>query len=426
LQQIVVVSNVETMGTYGFRNYHNMVLDQAFGNYREVLRRVSLSPVMGDFLNNANNDKAAPNENYARELLQLFSIGTCELNSDGTLRGGRCSPTYDNAIVRSYAYALTGWTYPAGGNASWGCWPRGLNCRYYGGDMVPAPAFHDEAMRPLLMGLSKPAASTPPVALEVVLDSLMSHPNIGPFVGKQLIQHLVTSNPSPAYVQRVAVAFNTGRFVAGSTTFGNGQRGSLAATIAAILLDSEARGDHPASPDSGRLREPVLLMTGAIRALNGVSDGDALGWWWGERLRQHMFRAPSVFNFYPPDFPVAGTHLVGPAFGIHSANGALDRLNFLVFLLDWNGTAPDSTVPNAVGTRINPTAFLRDAQDAGALVDRLSDIVLGTRLPPAQRSRIVDAVSWWTAANDGANWQLNRVRTAAYLLLASPNYQVQR
>jgi uncharacterized protein (DUF1501 family)/uncharacterized protein (DUF1800 family) len=413
LQQILVVSNLEVSGTYGFRNYHNMLLDNAFGNYREVLRRVTLSPVMGDFLNNANNDKAAPNENFARELLQLFSIGTCELNADGTLRGSTCQPTYDNAMVRNYAYALTGWTYPRGGNAVWGCWPQGLNCRYYGGDMVPAAGFHDGNARPLLGGLAKPAGSTPATALATVLDSLMSHPNTAPFVGRQLIQFLVSSNPTPAYVQRVATAFTTGRFVSSGQTFGTGQRGDLAATVAAVLLDAEARGAAPASPNAGRLREPVQLMTGVLRALNGRTDGDALGWWWGEVMRQHVFRPPSVFNFYPPDYPVPGTNLVGPAFGIHNANSALERLNYLVYLLDWNGSAAPTNIPNAVGTRVNLDAFLADATDAPRLVDRLSNLAIGGPLPAAQRTQVIAAVQWWTSSTDRTNWQLNRVRTAA-------------
>jgi hypothetical protein len=426
LQQIVVVSNLEVSGTYGFRNYHNMLLDNAFGNYREVLRKVSLSPVMGDFLNNANNDRSAPNENFARELLQLFSIGTCELNADGSLRGGACTATYDNAMVRNYAYALTGWTYPRGGNATWGCWPQGLHCRYYGGDMVPAAAFHDGNTRPLLAGFSKPAGSSAASALDAVLDSLMAHPNTAPFIGRQLIQFLVSSNPSPAYVQRVAAAFNAGRFSAGSAAFGTGQRGDLAATIAAILLDTEARGDSVRSPEAGRLRDPVQAMTGALRALNGTTDGNALGWWWGEALRQHVFRPPSVFNFYPPDYPVPGTRLVGPAFGIHNANTALERLNYLVYLLDWNGTAPEAGVPNAVGTRVNLDAFVGDAGDAARLVDRLSNLAIGGPLPATQRTQVIEAVAWWTSSTDAANWQRNRVRTAAYLVFGSPNYQVQR
>ena len=302
-----VVSGNEADGTYGFRNYHNALLDNAFGNYRQVLKKVALSPVMGDFLNNVNNDKSAPNENFARELLQLFSVGTCELNPNGSLRGGACAPTYDNETVRSYAYALTGWTYPAGGATPWGCWPQGTHCRYYGGDMVAVEARHDTAARTLMSGVSLAAGNKAPAALEAVLDSLIAHPNTAPFIGKQLIQQLVSSNPSAAYIGRVSAAFTSGKY----STFGTGQRGDLAATVAAVLLDPEARSATVVA-NGGSLRDPVLMFTGVLRGLNGQSDGDALSWWWGEEMREHVFRPPSVFNFYPPDYPVAGTALVGP------------------------------------------------------------------------------------------------------------------
>lgn len=421
LQQIVVVSNLEVYGTYGFRSYHNMLLDQAFGNYREVLRKVALSPVMGDYLNNTNNDKAAPNENFARELLQLFSIGTCELNPNGTLKGGQCTPTYDNARVREYAYALTGWTYPAGGKTPWGCWPEGANCPYYSGDMVPLAAFHDSQPRSLLSGVDLAAGHSAPQALDAALDSLMSHPNTAPFVGRQLIQHLVSSNPSPAYVQRVAGAFVAGRFQG----FGSGQRGDMKATVAAILLDPDARGDNPGN-SAGRLREPVQLFTGVLRALNGRTDGDALGWWWGEELRQHVFRSPSVFNFYPPTYPVAGSSLVGPQFAIHNTNTALQRVNYVNYLVFWGGSAPDGNVPNALGTRVDLSAFSTDADDPARLVDRLSLLALGRVLPAQARTAVVTAVTAYSPATSGSNYRLDRVRQAAYLVFASPQYQVTR
>ncbi len=422
LQQILVVNNLDVSGTYGFRNYYNNLMGLAFGNYRDVLRKVTLSPVMGDFLNNANNDKDAPNENYARELLQLFSIGTCELNLDGTLKGGKCTPTYDNDMVRSYAFALTGWTYPAGGATSYGCYPTGANCRYYGGDMVPVARYHNDTARQLLGGSALAAGHTAPAALDAVLDSLMAHPNTAPFIGKQLIQHLVTSNPSPAYVARVAGAFNAGKYEG----HGTGRRGDLAATVAAVLLDAEARAETPGA-SSGRLREPVQLFTGLLRALNGKTDGDALGWWWGGTMRQHVFRPPSVFNFYPPDYPVAGTRLVGPSFGIHNASTALGRLNFLMYLIAWDGTkAVDSDVPNPVGTQVDLSAFLGSADNAAVLVDRLSMLALGQPLPATPRAEVIKAVGWWTASTDAANWRSNRVKTAAYLVFGSPNYQVMR
>jgi uncharacterized protein (DUF1800 family) len=423
LQQIVVVSNLDVSGTYGFRNYYNTLIGESFGNYRQVLKKVVLSPVMGDFLNNANNDKAAPNENFARELLQLFSIGTCELNADGSLKGGKCAPTYTNDTVRQYAYALTGWTYPAGGATSYGCYPTGANCRFYGGDMVPVAKFHDTTARTLLSGYTVAANQTAPQALETVLDSVMAHPNTGPFIGKQLIQQLVSSNPSGAYVTRVASAFNSGKYGA----FGTGVRGDLKATVAAVLLDTEARGDTLSSRSAGKLREPAQMFTGVLRALNGKTDGDALSWWWGETMRQHVFRPPSVFNFYPPDYPVAGTTLVGPAFGIHNANTALSRLNYLTYLLDWGGTpAANSSVPSPLGTQVNLSGFTAGADDAGALVDRLSLLALGQVLPSGPRAEVVKAVSWYTSSTDSANWRTNRVRSAAYLVFGSPHYQVQR
>ncbi len=427
LKQIVVVSGVEVEGTYGLRNYQNMLLQNAFGNYREVLRKVALSPVMGDYLNNANNDKQAPNENFARELLQLFALGTCDLAMDGSLQGGACKATFNTAMVRSYAYAMTGWTYPAGGRASWGCGPKGFNCQFYDGDMVPAAGFHDANERTLFSGKVKAANSTPQQAMDAVLDSLMAHPNMAPFIGKQLIQALTTSNPSTAYVNRVANAFNSGRFVSEGKTFGTGTKGDLAATVAAVLLDTEARGDRVASTRAGKLREPVLMMTGILRALNGRTDGDPFGYWFGESLRQHAFRAPSVFNYYPPDYPVAGTaKLIGPAFGIHNANSALERFNYLTYLLDWDGSKPEADVPNAIGTKVNLDAFLTDSPDAAKLVDRLSLLAYGEKLPDAARTSVLNAVSFWTDKTDKDNWQRQRVKTAAYLVFGAPQFQMVR
>jgi uncharacterized protein (DUF1800 family) len=420
LQQILVVNNKDVLGTYGFRGYQNTLLELSLTNYRSVLKKVSLSPVMGHFLNNVNNNRIAPNENYARELLQLFSIGTCELNQDGTLKGGRCVPTYTNETVRSYAFALTGWTYPAGGSRGPECALPGMNCVYYLGDMTPLASQHDAESRKLLSNVVLPTGLAAPEALEKVLDSLMAHPNTAPFVAKQLIQHLVSSNPSPAYVQRVATAFQNGKY----GDFGSTGRGDLAATVAAVLLDTEARSSS-ISRSAGKLREPVLMFTGVLRALNGYTDGDALSWWWGQRLRQHLFRAPSVFNFYPPDHPVAGTNLLGPTFAIHEASTALERLNFVTYIVDWGGSNPNSSIPNATGTKINVDAFLGDAADASKLVDRLSLLALGQGLSTQARDAVIKNVSWWTPEREAVNWKKFRVHTAAYLIFSSPQYQVQ-
>jgi hypothetical protein len=168
------------------------------------------------------------------------------------------------------------------------------------------------------------------------------------------------------------------------------------------------------------------MMAGVIRALNGKTDGDPLGWWWGENLRQHMFRPPSVFNFYSPTYPVAGTDLVGPTFGIHSANAALERLNYITYLIDWNGSAPAADVPNALGTKVDLSAFEVDVNDPAKLVDRLSALALGRNLAAAPRDKVIAAVARWTPATDSTNWKANRLKTAAFLVFGSPDYQVLR
>jgi uncharacterized protein (DUF1800 family) len=442
LAQIVVVSDRETEGTYGMREYYQMLRNNAFGNYRTILREVTLSPLMGDYLDMVNNEAAAPNENFARELLQLFSIGVCELNLDGTLKGGKCTATYDNTTVRNYSYALTGWTYPAGGKNPWcnngvcGGWQ---NNAYYRGRMVSVAAQHDKTERVLLSGTTVPASRTPDQALNSVLDSVMNHPNTAPFISKQLIQFFVTSNPSPGYVSRVATVFNSGTF--DGITGGTG-KGDLRAVIAAILLDPEARDMNRMTDASfGKLREPILYMTGALRAFGGITDGVPLGrWWFGDAMGQSVFSSPSVFNYYPPDYPLPGNAgLLAPQFGIAGASTVMGRSNFANSLFMWwynkGGTyAPDATVFSGRGTRVNYSLFEADAVDAGKLVDRLNLLLLNGRLSAQDRAQVVTAVetwttnenSWLTRTDIASNYQRERIKQAAYILLSSPQYQVQR
>ncbi|MEK8030303.1 DUF1800 family protein [Ideonella sp. DXS29W] len=422
LSQLLVISNVDVDGTYGLRLFYNNMITGAFGNYRDLLRQVAVSPMMGEYLNHVNNDQAAPNENFARELLQLFTIGPCKLNMDGTLVGGRCAATYDNDRVRSYAYALTGWTYPPGGADRWGCHPDGANCKYLYGDMVPAAGtLRDTKQRSLLSNVLVPAGTPAPKALEKVLDSLMSHPNIAPYVGKHMIQQLVTSNPSPEYVTRVAKAFNTGKY----DDIGTGKKGDMAAVTAAVLLDKEARNEKPGA-QFGRLREPIQLFTGAIRAIGGDTDGNALGFWQGENLSQHTFRSPTVFNYYSQDFPLSGSKLIAPPFGIHNASTALNRLSYLTMLFDWGGADPQKDVPGAVGTKLNYDAWLTDAADATKLVDRMSRLVLGENLPEPARTKVIEAVAHFDNDNYPGEWRRQRVQRAGWLVLSSPQYQIVR
>lgn len=443
LGQILVTSARELDASYGFAHYHQILRDNAFGNYRTVLRKVTLSPFMGTYLNMVNNDRREPNENYARELLQLFSLGACLLNADGSLVGGTCRETYGNETVRNYAFALTGWTYPAGGVDPWcnsGClgW---THPRYYRGDMVARAGQHDGQARPLLSGVIAPAGRSGAQGLEAVLDSLMAHPNMAPFIGRQLIQFFVTSNPSPGYVRRVAQAFSTGNHADGvGLPIGSGQRGDLRATLAAVLLDPEARTDVSADDSRfGRLREPVQVIAGALRALEGYTDGDAVApeWAWAGMMGQPAFTAPSVFNFYPPDFPVVGTSLVAPQLGSESVTTALARINYGNALLYWwgeRGVAPNPSIPKAFGTRVNFVEWerlLNGPGDSARALAQIDLLLLGGRLGASDQAAIVTAMDAWTPdmtwlEQENTNWRKERIKTAFYLVFASPHYQIQR
>jgi uncharacterized protein (DUF1800 family) len=419
LQQILVVSNIDMRPTYGYRRYQQLLLDNAFGNYRDVLSRVTLSPAMGRYLDMVNNDKDGPNENFARELLQLFSIGECELEPDGSLTGGACKATYDNEKVREFAYALTGWTFPVGGQNPYLKKPWTNNI-YLNGSMVSVAGAHDDKPRALFT-TTLPAARTPTVAFATVIDQVFSHRNVAPFVGKRLIQFLVTSNPSPAYVARVSAAFNSGA----AFGIGSGQRGDMKAVLAAILLDQEAR-DTPSNADFGRLKEPVLLITAMLRAFNATSDGEGLGRRAGD-MGQRVFYAPSVFSFYQPDNVVPNAKISGPEFGIENTNSTLARINFVYDMLFRDGINANPYVlpTGAVGTKLSLTRYEPLANDTGKLVDSMAADVLPAALSKPQRDAIVNAVNAF-GTQDTLEVRRNKVRQAAYLLFSSSMFQVQR
>ncbi len=442
LSQILVVSEVEVNGTYGLSDYFQMLRNHSFANYRDLLKKVTLHPMMGEYLNMVNNDSKEPNENYARELLQLFTVGTCELNPDASLKSGKCIPTYNNTIVRDYAYAMTGWTYPDGGVDPWcdravNSWCGWTKPKYLKGSMQGVAAAHDQQPRQLLGGLGLAASRTPEAALETVLDSLMNHPNTAPFISVRLIRSLVKSNPSPAYIQRVAAAFTTGKH----DIFGEGKRGDLKATIAAVLLDAEARDDAGASEASaGMKRDPVVLMINSVRALNGFTDGDRMGkYGWGSALSQPVFNSPSIFSYYSPDYNLPGsTTMYAPQFQLSNANTNLGWPNYVNELVYWwynkgAGLVPKADLAGSKGTKINYDVFERDAADPDALVARLDRLLTGGTLSPAAKAAVVAAMKEYTDkdtrltnADMATSWQRERFRTAAYLLLSSPHYQIQK
>jgi uncharacterized protein (DUF1800 family) len=407
----------------GMAPYIRLLLQDAFGNYRTLMEDVTLSPAMGNYLNMVNNDKPNPargthaNENYARELMQLFALGLEELNLDGTPKpgvNGAPIQTYNQDTVQALARVFTGWTYPT----QPGVIPKSHNPTYWIGPMMAVDSNHDTAAKTLLGAATLPAGQTAVQDLNGALDNIFSRPSLPPFVSKQLIQHLVTSNPSPAYVQRVAEAFTTGACAGPFGVFGSGQRGDLKAVIAAILLDPEARrGDDPATanPTDGHLREPILFIANLLRAFGATSEGaapvDS-----ATDMNQLPLRPPSVFNFFPPNFVIPGTSLLGPEFNLQTAATAVIRINFVnsfVYGAIGNGTAVDFT----------PYATLAGNPDQpGQLLDSLDSLLLHGTMSAAARASILAAVN---AVPSGPAQNLDRAKAAIYLIASSSQYQVE-
>ena len=415
LSQIMVTSGVDNPRAYAMRGYQQMFLDRAFGNFYDLLSAVTISPVMGDYLDMVNNNKTNaaagtdPNENYAREILQLFSVGTYLLNADGTQQldaSGKPLPTYQLAEIKGFSRVFTGWTYPTVAGAA----ARNNNPRNYLGPMLAVDANHEFGTKVLMNAVVAPANMTMAQDLDFAHQNIFNHANVGPFIGKQLIQKLVTSDPTPAYVARVTAVFNNN---------GLGQRGDLRAVVRAILLDPEARGARKIDSGYGKLIEPVLYLTSIARAMNAQSDG-AVFRLFSATLGQSLFYAPSVFNYYPFDYVVPGTQLLGPEFGIQTTNTAITRANIASTLV-FTQVAPDPSVVGAIGTLLDVAAYQAVGLDASALADRLDANLLGGRMSATMKSAIVTAVNA-ASSTDG----LARARAGIWLVVTSPQYQVQR
>ncbi len=432
LSQIVVTSANEPDLSYAhvMSRYQSIMFQEAFGNYETLLRKVTYNPAMGNYLDMVNNDRPAgtrvPNENYAREIMQLFSINLVELNNDGTPildATGNPIETYQQSDISEFARVFTGYTYansPTQGSAP------GKQNRYYGGPMVPYPTTsttgHDPNAKTLLNGTVLPAGQTAQVDIDAAVRNVFMHPNTPVYVGKQLIQRLVTGNPSPAYVARVAAKFIDN---------GAGVRGDMAAVVKAILLDTEARGPAKTASDYGQLREPVLVVTSLMRALNAVSDGNRLAAATGN-LGQQPYYSPTVFNYFMPDAKIPGTAVLGPEFGIHTTVTAVGRANLIYTMIYGNGNpgggfAPDATVPDATGTHLFLAPFEAIADQPAAMVSLVNQHLAGGQFPVTLEPTIVTAVNAVTASNPiTAQQRTDRARMAVYLMASSYDYQVQR
>jgi uncharacterized protein (DUF1800 family) len=390
--------------------YMDVLETNAFGTYRTLLGEVTLSPGMGSYLNmrgNLREDPAkgrVPDENYSREVLQLFSLGLTELAADGTLKNGVATDTYGQDTITGLAKVFTGWNNNAANNTDPGYAQR---------PMVLTAANHSTSVKQFL-GVTIAAGTPGATALQTALDTIAAHPNVGPFIGRQLIQRLVASNPSPAFVARVSAVFANN---------GAGVRGDLRAVIKAILLDDEARR-APVAGDttSGKLREPVVRFIQWARTF-GVASPTGL-WNIGNvsdpstRLGQSPLRSPSVFNFFrpgyvPPNSALGTLNLNAPEFQITNESTVVGWAN-------WAQTFVQSGVGE---TRPDYAAELALAKDATALVKRVSLLLSGDTLSAATLATIGTAVGSISATTDAG--KLNRVYAAIHLVLCAPEYLVQ-
>ncbi|MEM1145651.1 MAG: DUF1800 domain-containing protein, partial [Pseudomonadota bacterium] len=421
LSQIFVISdqvNALLLPAYAASNYYDMLLENAFGNFRELLLDVTLHPSMGVFLSHLNNAKfnpdtgTFPDENYAREVMQLFSIGLFELNKDGSEQvddSGRPIPTYDNDDIGEFAKIFTGLSY-GGSNARFGS--RRINYRE---PMRMFNEFHEPGEKDLLNGVSVPAGQDGIADIESAIDSLFNHPNTPPFIGRQLIQRLVSSNPSPAYISRVSDAFIDN---------GEGVRGDMKAVLRAVLLDPEARALPGSVESAGKLREPLLRYTAMLRQL-GVQSPDGFfantGFLVQDRVQQHPLSAPSVFNFYlPSHMPIgefADRGLVAPEFRITNSNSVIEISNLMQLAVIGDFLNDVQDPPFAAAT-LSFEDLLPLAGDSETLLERLDLLFTYGTLRSETRTAIADVLA--LIDEEGL-----RVRIAAFLILISPDYAVE-
>ncbi len=443
LHQILVVSaNSEVSRPSAITTYLQILDRNAFGSYKTLLNEITLNPAMGEFLDMRLSTRTNPNENFAREVLQLFSIGTDVLNIDGTQQRdalGNTIPTYSQADVNEFTRVFTGWNFAAA---------IGAGITNFRDPMAPRGGQnHDAGAKTLLNGFAIPACSSPNGTANIacaqsdmaaVMTHLSEHPNVGPFIGKQLIQHLVTSNPSPAYVERVARVFNNdcnGLYSQGCTN----TRGNLKFVVQAILLDPEARGDVKTDPNYGKLREPAQFINGFLRAFNvksfdklSTSDGvlgnrsstDFTG-----SIDQPIFQPPTVFSYYQPSYEVPGTKILGPAFGILSTTTTLRRANNINTLIytgvNVNATPTPANPDRPRGTSIDIANLEAMAGNPIDVVNALDALLLHGTMHAQMRSSIVTAMNAINDANVTTRNQ-KRARAAVYLVATSSQYEIQR
>jgi len=403
--------------------FQNLLTTDAFANFYTIMHDVTLSTGMGAYLNMLDSAKPGTingvaqiaNENYARENMQLFTTGIDLLNDDGTLQldsSGNPIPVYTEAQVQAFARAYTGWTYATATGGSPTGYPN--NTANYDSPMAPVETQHDETAKILLNGTTLPAGQTAEVDLTGALTNIFDHPNVGPFVCRQLIQHLVASNPSPAYVQRVAAIFANN---------GSGVRGDMKAVIQAILMDPDARaGDTSPDFDGGHLREPMLYVTNVLRGL-GFINTDPNGYYsslsnYSTLLSEKPYTSGSVFNFFPPNYVIPGTTANAPEFSIENTASARLRLTVADDLVNnkISSFSVNLTATSALGMMASATG--NATTDSTNLVIALGTIFMHGQVPAQMQTDIVNHVATLTNIPE-------RVRVATYLVITSSLYKIE-
>jgi uncharacterized protein (DUF1800 family) len=435
LSQVFVTGQSNVPLPAWMRSYQQMLYDNAFGNYRALLEKITLHPTMGRYLDMLNNrcqaripadpnvcrstSTAQPNENYAREILQLFSIGTFMMNQDGTYQTdpitGMPIETYDQARLEEFARVFTGWVLAPPLKGPAGDVPNYRDPMVVRRDTQNRETRHDRGTKTLLNGFVIPAGTDAEVEIDMAMDNIASHANVAPFISKHLIRHLVTSNPTPGYVQRIAQVF----------TANYNAPNQLEHVVRAILTDVEARTapDGATDPDYGKLNEPALFMLNFLRAFGAKSDGvlnsNSRG---SSGLGQDIFRSPTVFNYYPAEYEVPGeANLVGPVFGIFTTLSTATRSNFVHQIL-YNGSSFAPNPPDRPkGTTIDLKNWGKLAANPAQLVDRLSCWLLHCTMSQAMKDAIIAALDTVSPTD-----LLGRARMAIYLVVTSAQYQIQR
>ncbi len=421
--------------------YWDILSENAFGNFRTLLEAVTLNPAMGQWLNTLGNRRAdgkgrVPDENYAREVMQLFTIGLYQLDPDGTVKpgaNGQGIETYTNVDVQELAKVFTGYDFdwtgttssPDPQNASWQIESVDYALKPMTADSTkwhyPRATGYHSADAKTFLGTTVPAGTSASEGLRMALDALFNHPNTGPFFARQMIQRLVTSNPAPGYVQRVAAVFADN---------GKGVRGDLKAVFRAIWLDDEALAAANLTSNSfGKLREPIVRLAQWARTFGATSKS---GNWTvadtrdsASRLAQSPLRSPSVFNFFRPGYVPAASStsasgMVAPELQLVNESTAPAYVNFIQRVIagqEW--VTSDLAVPY--------TAEVALAGDSGKLLDRLDLLLTGGQLSTETRATIKTALDATvvTDASDAAA-KLRRVQTAVLLVMAAPEYLLQR